>query len=95
LEGTNIDHLKTPTNLLAPPIKGLELPESKYDNNLLGNSFRALLYAAIDLWEIQKIDRPNIERAKIVQRLDYLLERHPNKEQKELYIFYKHVCRER
>ncbi len=37
----------------------------------------------------------NIERTKIIIRLDHLLDHHPNKEDKKLYTFYKRMGRER
>lgn len=67
----------------------------KYDGAKWGVLFKTLLYDAMKLHNDGHIGKQNAARAEIVQRLQKLLERPPDKGQKELYTFYKRMCRER
>lgn len=49
----------------------------------------------MELSKKRDIERTDIEKNKIVKRLDSLLPIPPDKEHKELYTFYKRICRER
>jgi hypothetical protein len=76
-------------------LRHLNYLNQKYDVNRWGRNFQALLYDAIELSKKQDVGRPDIEKNKIVRRLDALMERPPDKKHKELYTFYKRICRER
>ncbi len=67
----------------------------KYDGAKWAVSFKTLLYDAMKLHKKGHIGKQNAARAEIVQRSQKLLERPPDREQKELYTFYKRICRER
>ncbi len=68
-----------------------------YRDNEWGKKFLQLLYDSLELKNSmeQKDYIHNIERTKIIIRLDFLLDHPPNKEDKKLYTFYKRMCRER
>ena len=67
----------------------------KYDNDRWGNDFRTLLYGAMELGKKTDFDKGGTEKTEIVRRLARLLARPPDKKKKELYTFYKRMCRER
>ena len=68
----------------------------KYDETQWGVEFLKLLY---DSLEIKKgtfqTKKYSIQRTEIILRLEALLEKPPDKKHKELYSFYKRMCRER
>ncbi|VAW12467.1 hypothetical protein MNBD_BACTEROID03-1466 [hydrothermal vent metagenome] len=67
----------------------------KYDNTQWGRGFRTLLYDAMEIDDNGHIEKQNAQRDQIVQRLQKLLERPPEKKHKELHTFYKRMRRER
>jgi len=76
-------------------LRHLNYLNQKYNNDQWSKSFQKLLYDAINISKDKGNKQQNIEITKIVQRLEKLLEKPPNKDQKELYTFYKRMCRER
>jgi len=60
-----------------------------------GNSLRTLLYDAMELGKKRDTGNIRVERAEMVQRLERLLDRPPDKGYKELFTFYKCIYRER
>ena len=71
--------------------------KERYPKNIWNEKFLKLLYDSLALkkkWDSQ-IKKNLIERADIVQRLKYLLENPPDQKLKELYTFYKRMCKER
>lgn len=90
--GTTAKHHQT---CLPHLLRHLEYLSQKYDNDLWSESFKVLLYDAITLSKTKKIGQADMDRSKIIQRLHILLEKPPDKIQKELYTFYKRACRER
>lgn len=71
--------------------------DQRYPKNGWSKAFKKLLSRSLDLKD--KLDLESLEHQKermvIVQHLEYLLERPPDKKYKELYTFYKRMCRER
>jgi transposase len=69
----------------------------KYENANWGLDFSKLLYDALELKKTIPFQNKqhNIERAKIIQRLQCLLEEPPDKNNKELFSFYKRMRGER
>ena len=90
--GTLAKHHQT---CLPHLLRHLNYLNEKYDNTHWGNSFRTLLYDAMELDRDRDIEKGNTQKNKIVQHLEKLLERPPDKKHKELYTFYKRMCRER
>ncbi len=68
-----------------------------YSNNKWGNEFLELLYDSLELKNQmeQKDYKNNIQRTKIIIKLDYLLDHPPDEKDKKLFTFYKRMCRER
>lgn len=68
-----------------------------YSNNKWGNDFLKLLYDSLELKNNMGHGdyKQNIDRTKIIQNLEYLLNNPPDKTHKKLYTFYKRMCRER
>jgi transposase len=60
-----------------------------------GNSLTTLLYDAMDLGKNVDSREKGVEKTKIVLRMENLLEKPPEKKHRELYTFYKRICRER
>lgn len=90
--GTPAKHHQT---CLPHLLRHLNYLNEKYDDNKWGVHFKALLYDAI-LWKKENgTQKKNLGRTKIIQRLERLLDDPPNKENKELYTFYKRMGRER
>lgn len=73
-------------------LRQLNYLNEKYVDNEWSKNFQGLLYDAMDLYNNGK---QKSSTAKIIQRLDRLLGKPPNKGDKELYTFYKRICRER
>ncbi len=71
--------------------------DQRYPNDSWGEDFKNLLSRSLKLKN--KLDPQNweyqLKRTSIVQHLEYLLERPPDQKNKELYTFYKRMCRER
>lgn len=69
----------------------------KYESATWGVEFSKLLYDALELKKTRPFQNKeyNIHRAKIIQKLQYLLEKPPDKTHKELFSFYKRMRRER
>lgn len=76
-------------------LRHLNYLNEKYNNAKWGDSFKILLYDALRTNIDQGVEKENTQRTKIVRRLDRLLEKPPEKRHKELYTFYKRMCRER
>ena len=66
-----------------------------YPDNTWGHSFLKLLYQSLELKH--KIKQPDygVERAKIIQILERLIDNPPNKAYKKLWTFFKRIARER
>lgn len=64
----------------------------KYPSNTWGKQFTQLLYKALEI--NKKTTSQETERIKIIAKLEHLLERPPDKKDKELYSFYKRMGRE-
>jgi transposase len=71
--------------------------DQRYPKNRWANKFIELLHDSLILKENFdfKSEKQLIERASIVQRLEYLLDTPPDQKHKELYTFYKRMCKER
>jgi len=71
--------------------------DQRYPKNGWANKFIELLHDSLILKENFdfKNEKQLIERASIVQRLEYLLDDPPDQKHKELYTFYKRMCKER
>jgi len=71
--------------------------DQRYPNDSWCKDFKNLLSRSLKLKN--KLDPQNweyqLKRTSIVQHLKYLLERPPDQKNKELYTFYKRMCRER
>lgn len=67
----------------------------KYDGATWGKSFKTMLCDALSLKKDGAVEDQNTQVAEIIQRLQGLLERPPDKEHRELFTFYKRMCRER
>lgn len=80
---TCLPHLLRHLNYLGEIYKGQQWTDS----------FRSLLYQAMEL--DRAAEKGAVEKTRIVQRLEKLLEEPPDKKQRELYTFYKRMCRER
>ncbi|HUH47515.1 MAG TPA: IS66 family transposase [Arenibacter sp.] len=74
-------------------LRHLNYLDEKYAGQQWANDFRGLLYDAMEL--DRAAEKGAVERTRIVQRLERLLEKPPDKKQRELYTFYKRMCRER
>jgi transposase len=69
----------------------------KYESATWGLDFSKLLYNALELKKVLPFQNKEytIERAKIIQKLQCLLEKSPDKTCKDLFSFYKRMRRER
>lgn len=67
----------------------------KYKKSKWGKNLKSLLHDAMEVPKSENIEKANIERTKIVLRLAELLDRPPDKKEKDLYTFYKRISRER
>lgn len=74
-------------------LRHLNYLDEKYGGQQWADSFRKLLHDAMEL--DRAAEKGAVERTKIVQRLERLLEKPPDKKQRELYTFYRRMCRER
>lgn len=74
-------------------LRHLNYLDEKYVGQQWADNFRRLLYDSMEL--DRTAGKDTVERTKIVQRLERLLEKPPDKKQRELYTFYKRMCRER
>lgn len=88
--GTIAEHHQT---CLPHLLRHLNYLNEKY-NNQWSINFGILLLDAIELSKTKDINQ-SINRNKIVNRLEILLQNPPDKKDKELYTFYKRACRER
>lgn len=80
-------HLQRSTNYLM----------ERYPNNDWPVRFKKLLHNALNLkkqWSLEDKDF-STKRIRIIQSLEYLLGKPPDKKHKELFTFYKRICRER
>lgn len=71
--------------------------KERYPENIWTEKFIKLLYESLELkkkWEVQSKELL-IERAVIIQRMEHLLDNPPQQQHKELYTFYKRMCKER
>ena len=66
-----------------------------YPDSTWGNSFLTLLYQSLELKPKQKQKDYCIERTKIIQALEDLLNNPPDKNHKKLQTFYRRIYRER
>jgi transposase len=74
-------------------LRHLTYLNEKYPNTTWGKQFIKLLYDALQL---SKKTKPQaLERSKIIAQLDQILDQPPDKNHKELYTFYKRMCREK
>jgi len=81
---------------LAHLQRSLNYLNEKYSNNFWGNSFSKLLREALQLdKEERRLNKYVNKRNSIVNQLEKLFANPPDKKQKELYIFYKSMKRER
>src|SRR5690606_36290491 len=85
------NHQTCPAHLL----RHLEYLGELYRDNPWPRDFARLLRDAIDISKEVGPPEPAIKRAWIVQRLEGLLDRPPDKGLKELFTFYRRMCRER
>ncbi len=93
-------HINTPAKnhqtCLAHLQRHLNYLNELYPNSKWGNKFLKLLYDSLNLKD--KMDSKDyiqsIERVKIIQELENLLCKPPDKAHKKLYTFYKRMCRE-
>ena len=82
-------------NCLAHLLRDLNYLDQKYKGSDWSKDFRELLRDAIGLGQCGNIENGDIEKTKIVQRLQKLLGEPPDKVHKELFTFYRRMCRER
>jgi transposase-like protein len=76
--------------------RSLNYLNQKYRSAAWGMSFSKLLESALHLNKQDRtLEKYCIDRAKIIQELEKLLENPPDEKQKELYTFYKSMRRER
>ena len=90
--GTPAKHHQT---CLPHLLRHLNYLNGRYADALWGKRFKTMLCDAMELKKDGAIEKRNAQRAKIVQRLQGLLERPPDKRHKELFTFHKRMCRER
>jgi transposase len=90
--GTTAKHHQT---CLPHLLRHLNYLNERYRDAQWGKNFRTLLYSAMELDKNRDIENMGVRRIEIVQRLQGLLDRPPDKKDKELYTFYKRMCRER
>lgn len=90
--GTVAKHHQT---CLAHLLRDLNYLDQKYDGADWAGDFRELLHDAIGPGHGGYIEKSNLEKTKIVQRLQKLLDEPPDRGHKELYTFYRRMCRER
>mgnify|MGYP000076199307 CR=1 FL=1 len=90
--GTVAQHHQT---CLPHLLRHLNYLNEKYGNATWGKDFRRLLYDAIKLGKNGHIGNMKTQRAAAVQRLKVLLDRPPDKKNRELHTFYKRMRRER
>jgi len=76
-------------------LRHLNYLNQKYKDVQWGNSLTTLLYDAMDLGKNVNSREKGVEKTKIVLRMENLLEKPPEKKHRELYTFYKRICRER
>ena len=82
---------------LAHLQRTLNYLNERYSKNSWTNKFIKLLQDSLKLknkWNFQN-DKHLVERTLIVKHLEYLLDNPPDQKHKELYTFYKRMCRER
>ncbi len=82
---------------LAHLQRTLNYLDQRYPKNIWATKFIKLLQDSLKLknkWDFQS-KKQLMERASIVQRLEYLLDNPPDQKHKELYTFYKRMCKER
>ena len=88
---------KNHQNCLPHLLRRLNYPNQRYPTSSWGVTFRKLLYKSIELKKKMctedyiKSNQRNI----IIQELEQLLDHPPDKQQKELFSFYKRMKRER
>ena len=88
---------KNHQNCLPHLQRKLNYLNQKYTSNTWAIVFSKLLYDALELKKTMQFQDKyfNLERIKIIEKLKDLLEKPPNKNDKELFSFYKRMCRER
>jgi transposase len=74
-------------------LRHLNYLDEKYGGQQWADNFGELLYDAMEL--DRAAEKSTAEKMGVVQRLERLLEKPPDKDKKELYTFYKRMCRER
>lgn len=82
---------------LAHLQRTLNYLDQRYPKDGWSKAFKKLLSRSLDLkakLDLESRDHQK-ERTAIVQQLEYLLKQPPDKKHKELYTFYKRMCRER
>ncbi|MDF1517253.1 MAG: transposase, partial [Lutibacter sp.] len=82
---------------LAHLQRTLNYLDQRYPKNIWATKFIKLLQDSLKLknkWDFQS-KKQLMERASIVQCLEYLLDNPPDQKHKELYTFYKRMCKER
>ena len=82
---------------IAHLLRRLNYLNQKYKPSTWGCDFQQLLYDAINLKKQQGFNAKTYQQktATIIQSMEHLLEHPPDKNLKELYSFYKRMCRER
>lgn len=80
---------------LAHLSRDLNYLVERYDGTIWAHNCRELLFDAIELGKVGHSEDYDTERAKIVQRLQKILEEPPDKKHRELHTFYKRMCKER
>lgn len=77
-------------------LRQLNYLNEKYNNPKWAAGLKKLLYDALELGKIRNFENIEVRRkSEIIQRLQYLLDKPPKKELKELFTFYKRILRER
>ena len=77
-------------------LRRLNYLNEKYENHWWSTQFQQVLYQAIRLKKQEEFgsQQYNEKRISIIREVEPLLEKPPDKELKELYTFYKRMCRE-
>lgn len=76
-------------------LRHLNYLNEKFNKNQWAKKIQKLLLDAIEISKNTNLEQIKFKRVKIIKRLEKLLEKPPNQKHKELYTFYKRICREK
>ncbi len=90
--GTTAEYHQT---CLPHLLRHLNYLNEKYSSIKWGQRLRTLFCDAMEFNRNWDVDKKSNQRDRILQRLEKLLDRPPDKKFKELHTFYKRICREK